>query len=112
MSYEATEVVWITCGILFALGQAVIAILVTCVPEDLDKAIQYIEWIINPLDSILICSFASLSIALGITWMHFFSIHDYSGIVVCLIITAFACVVYLLFVNLIRTVILEHLRPE
>lgn len=110
MNLQALQIGWICAALFFGIGQALLGILVSFSPLETDKAIEYFEWAMRPLDYILKMSIASLLFAVVLTWA--FSAHENTAVwyVISFIITVFAFTSYLLWKNLLYRIIQTRIR--
>lgn len=109
MTYEALEISWLASALFFAFAQALGAVIIACSPSDLDKAIEYFEWVMKPLNSLLHVSFASLFFAIFFSWYYFVSDGMYLA---PSIISLIGIAVYILSNRLINRLVQSRLRPE
>lgn len=71
MGFEEVEVTWIASALFFGLGQAAIAVIFACIPDNIDRAIEYLEWIAFPINILVKLSFLALFSAIIINWFYF-----------------------------------------
>lgn len=114
MSFEALEVAWISCALLFAMPQAVMAILVACSPPDADRAITYYKWVKKPLDNMLIVSCMPLIFAIIVSWVYFSLQTEYiiGGYIVSAVITVLGFTIYMISYFLVRRTLLSRFVNE
>lgn len=112
MVYEVLEISWISSVLFFAFSQAIGALVLACAPTDIDKAIEYFEWILRPLNTIIHVSFFSLVFATAMTWVYFLSIDTIGKYEVPIAITIFGVAVYVFSNKLMSRILQSRIRPE
>ncbi len=112
MSYETLEILWLVSALFFAFPQAIGAVVLSSFPQDLDKAIEYFESLLRPLNLLLGVSFISLFFAIGISWYYFVPSGTSIIYIILLAITLIGIVVFFLSNLLFYRFVQNRLRPE
>ena len=110
MPLDVVQLAWIACGLFYAMEHAVMAIITSNIPSDVDKAIEYLEWLIAPLNIVMIGSSLSLIAALGLFWAYCIGECSASGYIVAGVVTPLGLSSHFGSRTLQLRVIVAHLR--
>lgn len=114
MYYSHIEVVWLASAILLALGQVTIVAVMSYAPDDVDKAIDYYEWVSFPLDWLLKLTFVSLLFAIAMTWFYFVALANNPssiGYAISIVVTIIGIALFFLLDLIMHRVLMSRLRP-
>lgn len=112
MSLGLLQLSLVASALFFGIGHTIIAIGMASIPSQTDQAIEYIEWLMKPINYLFGVSFLSLLSAAGFLWV-------YSGIENCAewyvasgIVTILGLLVFFTSKTVLKRAMLARLRGD
>ena len=112
MTIDALHISWISAGLVFGIGQAVFAIMISNAPQDKDDLIRYYAWISPRIDRLIPLTLASLLVAIVLTWVYFVPKCTATGYVVSSSVSIIGPAMYLALLNILHVSIQARLYSD